>query len=250
MGRLRVSLKVGYQDEQARAGRNHCLKLVQKRGGQRNGRLWLDVLMLSEWVCGLVAALLNLPVGVLLAQVLLAWKARGEARMPMVRRPRIAGLIPAHDEAAVIVDTLAALKPQLVNGDRLLVVADNCSDDTAALARSAGAEAVERFHATLRGKGFALAFGVRYLEVTPPEVLLIVDADCRVEAGAVERLARLCAETSRPVQALYLMRAPSGASLKMRVAEFAWRGKNWVRPRVGDQPSISRSRSTPMPTRS
>ena len=190
----------------------------------------MDVLMLFEWVCGLVAALLNLPVGVLLAQVLLAFKARGEARMPMVRRPRIAVLIPAHDEAAVIADTLAALKPQLVDGDCLLVVADNCSDDTAALARSAGAEAVERFHATLRGKGFALAFGVRYLEVTPPEVLLIVDADCRVEAGAVERLARLCAETSRPVQALYLMRAPSGASLKMRVAEFAWRVKNWVRP--------------------
>jgi glycosyltransferase involved in cell wall biosynthesis len=39
---------------------------------------------------------------------------------------------------------LASITPQLAAGDRLLVVADNCSDDTATLARQAGAQVVER----------------------------------------------------------------------------------------------------------
>ena len=190
----------------------------------------MEVLVLVEWGCILGAALLGLPAGVLLIQALLALRGRGEAQLPAGRRPRVAVLIPAHDEASVIVETLAALKPQLAQEDRVLVVADNCSDDTAALARSMGAEVVERTNVILRGKGFALDFGVRYLEAVPPEVLLIVDADCKVESGAVDRLARLCAMTGRPLQALYLMRAPTGAGLKMRVAEFAWRVKNWVRP--------------------
>jgi len=87
----------------------------------------------------LVLALLALPVAVLAVQIVLARRARAPA-FPAAVRPRLAVLMPAHDEALLIQRSVAAVLPQLQPGDRLLVVADNCSDDTAALARAAGAE--------------------------------------------------------------------------------------------------------------
>lgn len=176
-----------------------------------------------------VMLLLLVPVIVLFAQVLLAAGDRPAAPAP-ARRPRVAVLMPAHDEAAGIAASLGTLTPQLEPADRLLVVADNCSDDTAQVAAAAGAEVAVRTDAQRRGKGYALAFGVEQLAADAPEVVLIVDADCVVQPGAVDRLARECLAHQRPVQALYLMQSPPGAGLRTRTAEFAWIVKNLVRP--------------------
>ena len=145
-------------------------------------------------------------------------------------RPRAAVLMPAHNEAAGIADALDAVRPQLRSDDRLLVVADNCSDDTAAVAAAAGAEVAPRHEATRLGKGYALDFGVRRLAADPPEVLVLLDADCCLHDGALDRLVAACAAHGRPVQALYLMRSRPAAGLRERTAEFAWRVKNQLRP--------------------
>ena len=177
------------------------------------------------------ALLLAVPVALLLAQVLLALRPlRPMAPPRAMPRPRVAVLVPAHNEALGITATLRSIRGELAEGDRLLVVADNCTDQTAAVARSAGAEVVERHDAVARGKGYALDFGVKHLGGAPPDVVVVIDADCTVRAGCLRVIASLCAETQRPVQALYLMRAPEGAGLKLRIAEFAWRVKNHVRP--------------------
>jgi len=180
---------------------------------------------------GLLTAIALVPVAVLSLQVLLACLPARARPQGIGARPRVAVLVPAHDEASIIRATLASITPQLQDDDRLLVVADNCSDDTAQLAREAGAEVVERHDAGLRGKGYALDFGVRHLARQPPDVVIVVDADCQVGEGAIDCLARRCHEVARPVQSLYLMRAPTGAGLKVQIAEFAWRVKNLVRPR-------------------
>lgn len=146
------------------------------------------------------------------------------------RRARIAVLVPAHNEASGIAHTLASVTPQLHADDRILVVADNCSDDTAAVARAAGAQVVERFHDTDRGKGFALAYGVDALRADPPALVVILDADCDLAHGSLNALAASVTESDRPAQALYLMLAPAGARLARRVAQFAWRVRNKVRP--------------------
>jgi cellulose synthase/poly-beta-1,6-N-acetylglucosamine synthase-like glycosyltransferase len=112
----------------------------------------------------------------------------------------------------------------------VLVVADNCSDATAERARAAGAQVVERFHASDRGKGFALAFGVDHLRADPPSAVLIVDADCELAPGSLDVLVAELERTRRPVQALYLMTAPADARLARRLAQFAWRVRNWARP--------------------
>ena len=200
------------------------------------GAVVTGVLSVLLW---LLLALVALPVLVLALQVGAAWPRRSDGlplQMPSApegQAPRIAVLVPAHDEAVVIARTVQRLRAALTPHDVLCVVADNCSDDTARLARDAGAQVVERFDAQRRGKGYALDHGVRHLATLEqaPDALLIIDADCTVAtANGLHGLARLALAQGRPVQALYLMHAPVGAGLKLRVAAFAWRVKNWVRP--------------------
>jgi cellulose synthase/poly-beta-1,6-N-acetylglucosamine synthase-like glycosyltransferase len=183
------------------------------------------------WVLLAAACLLLLPALVLLVQVCVAmWPQRRSVEEHHAQRPSLAVLMPAHDESAGIAAAIAAVLPQLGASDRLLVVADNCTDDTAQVARDSGAEVVERCDALRRGKGYALDFGVRALEASPPEVVVIVDADCHLAPNGLARLASRCVSAQRPVQALYLMHAPADAGLKTRIAEFAWIVKNQVRP--------------------
>lgn len=178
----------------------------------------------------IAAILLLVPVAVLSVEIVAALTRGAKNPPPSDRRGRVAVLIPAHNEAQIIVGTLRSAQPQLGQRDRLVVVADNCSDNTADVASAAGAEVVVRSDLSLRGKGYALDAGVRFLERDAPDVVVIIDADCQVAAGAIDRLARMCARTQRPVQALYLMRAVNVPTLMGRIAEFAWVIKNHARP--------------------
>lgn len=173
--------------------------------------------------------LLSIPVLVFFSQILfslISWRQKN------IHSPRgsIAILMPAHNESLGIAAALLSVKSQLLITDRLVVVADNCTDDTAAVARLSGAEVIERFNAFQRGKGYALDFGVRYLEKSPPETVIIVDADCLVHPEGIARISQECKAFDRPIQALYLMKSPLGANLKSQIAEFAWTVRNWVRP--------------------
>jgi len=187
------------------------------------------LLTVLEFLLSAAACVLLLPVTVLFVEIVCAVTKR-PIPVALGERPRVAIVIPAHNEANMIAGTLRTVVPQLAQSDRLIVVADNCTDDTAAIAAQEGAEAVQRTDPVRRGKGYALDFGIRYLESDAPEVVVIIDADCQAAPGSIDRLARVCGETARPVQALYLMKTPLGAGTMTRIAEFAWTVKNHVRP--------------------
>lgn len=182
----------------------------------------------------LAGVVLFVPSAVLLVECLAAWvPGRGDGGTPSGRPLRLAVLIPAHNESATLPATLAAVMPQLGAGDRALVVADNCTDDTAELARAAGARVLERSDAVRRGKGYALAAGIEQLAVDadgPPDVVVLLDADVAPPPGAIETLARRSCETGRPVQAVYLLHAPTVRSWRDVVSELAFLVKNQVRP--------------------
>ena len=193
--------------------------------------------MLSELLTGtlwLLAAALLAPTLVFCAQCLAALLPRRHASpyalTDAASRPRIAVITPAHNEQETIGGTLYALRPQLVAGDLVLVVADNCDDDTATLARQRGAEVVERTDADRHGKGYALGHGVAALADRPFDVLVVLDADCHVEAGAIDALAAQVARTGKPAQAVYLMEACEQPSPRDRVSSWAFMVKNLVRP--------------------
>jgi len=143
---------------------------------------------------------------------------------------RLAILVPAHNESHHLVPTVVNLLAQRGQNDRLIVIADNCTDDTAEQARKAGAVVIERCSLLEQGKGYALAFGVDYLRDDPPDVVVVIDADCLVSAGAIAALAQKCQDTDRPVQMPSLMQAQAGASLTIRIMEFAMLMKNFIRP--------------------
>lgn len=139
-------------------------------------------------------------------------------------------LIPAHDEANGIGATVADVQSQLAVADRIIVIADNCTDETAATARGAGAEVIERYAPEHRGKGHALAFGTEHLQAEPPDVVVIVDADCRLTPGSLDALVAQAMRTQRPVQADYTMQPVENSPLSM-ISAFALLVRNRVRPR-------------------
>ena len=188
--------------------------------------------MMANFFLTSLAIVLILPVLFLLLQTLAAvFFAKSSTTTDKAeRRPQLTVLMPAHNESLVITQTLQSILPQLSDEDQLLVVADNCNDDTALIARKLGANVIERKNKLQRGKGYALDFGLQYLKDNPPKIVLIIDADCIVSNGTIDKLARACIDNQCPIQALYLMESQPNPSLKARIAVFAWIVKNKVRP--------------------
>ena len=139
-------------------------------------------------------------------------------------------LIPAHNEGVGILPTIHDIQAQLGPNDSILVVADNCTDDTAAIVRAAGVEVAVRSDPVHRGKGYALEFGVRHLRLNPPDVVVIMDADCRLGENALRCMSDSAMASGYPAQSLYLMLAPENAPPGKGVNLFAWRVRNWIRP--------------------
>jgi cellulose synthase/poly-beta-1,6-N-acetylglucosamine synthase-like glycosyltransferase len=190
--------------------------------------MWL----LLEGVLCVGSALLLLPATILLVEVLAALlpETAAEDERPGAN-PRTAILVPAHDEEGQIADTIHALATDLPPSASILVIADNCSDQTAILARQAGATTIERQDPDRIGKGHAISFGLQHLAADPPEVVILVDADCRVSPGGLAILARAASQRGRPIQAEYLIAAPRNASPLVAVGALAILLRNRVRPR-------------------
>lgn len=105
---------------------------------------------------------------------------------------RFAVLVPAHDEEAVIARTLRSLLTLDYPRDlyTVQVIADNCTDRTADLARACGAIVHERTDPDQRGKGYALRwlFGRLLADPRSGEAFVVVDADSVVNPGFLRAL--------------------------------------------------------------
>ena len=140
-------------------------------------------------------------------------------------------VVPAHDEEQLIGETLRQLKEALGDGMRILVVADNCMDATAERAKVSGVDVLERSDPQRRGKGHALAFAVDRLAADPPDVLVVLDADCQIDGPSLSALVAGAAGSDRPAQAINLLRPDRSASPLVQLSTFAFMLKNLVRQR-------------------
>lgn len=121
-------------------------------------------------------------------------------------------LVPAHNEELTLPAALASLAaldypPERV---RVCVVADNCTDGTAAVARAAGAECLVRTDSAKRGKGYALAFGLAHVLERKPDVVVILDADCELNRGALRAFIAVLADGADAAQAAVRSRVADG----------------------------------------
>jgi cellulose synthase/poly-beta-1,6-N-acetylglucosamine synthase-like glycosyltransferase len=148
--------------------------------------------MLPSIALGLLAAVLLLPtVSDLLS--LLRILVRGTRRIPAIaaKRPRFLFLVPAHNEELLLASCLESLHRlhyprELVD---VVVIADNCSDRTADIARAAGASCWERSAPDKPGKPRAISWALSQVPVTDYDAVVIVDADSEVDRDFAARLA-------------------------------------------------------------
>ena len=107
--------------------------------------------------------------------------------------PRLLFLVPAHDEELHIAGCVRSLMEMAYPAPdrRVIVIADNCSDGTAKLAREAGAESFERIDPKMPGKPRAIAWALSHIDLRQWDACVIVDADSTVAPGFAMGLAKL-----------------------------------------------------------
>lgn len=123
----------------------------------------------------------------------LAEKIYGKKTRNFLPLKRFAIFIPAHNEQIVIENIVENLKDVNYPKDSydIFVIADNCSDGTAQIARNAGANVLERYDTKKRGKGFALQWAfeqVLYREDCEYDAAVIFDADNLVSRNFLKEM--------------------------------------------------------------
>ncbi len=99
---------------------------------------------------------------------------------------QLVALLPAHNEEATIAEAVSGLQSQTRAPDRIIVVADNCSDGTVALALAAGAEVFETLGNTDKKAGaLNQALAAVLPELNDQDYVLVQDADSLLDVGFV-----------------------------------------------------------------
>jgi cellulose synthase/poly-beta-1,6-N-acetylglucosamine synthase-like glycosyltransferase len=185
---------------------------------------------LVDWGLTIVAGILMIPLSTVLIEMFFALlPARRSTKPDLTSRSSCAVLIPAHNEEVGIEKTITYLHSQLRPDDRIIVIADNCNDRTVEIAKSLGVEVIERINENQRGKGYALDFGIRFLEANPPEVVVILDADCLMSRDSIDYLVHTTQQNGEPTQALNLAGVSISKSVKEQISSFAFLFKNGIR---------------------
>jgi cellulose synthase/poly-beta-1,6-N-acetylglucosamine synthase-like glycosyltransferase len=191
--------------------------LTARRAGRR----------LSTIALTTVAAVDALSVAYLLVLLAAAATARKPRRdgPPSGVAARFVVIVPAHDEERDIASALASLKAQTYPPGRFVVavIADNCSDRTAEVARAMGAVVYERVDTQRPGKGHALAWGFGRIREDYPDVdaIAMLDADCEASSNFLQVMSRHVTAGAAGAQATIKIQNPDEAwSAALQAASF------------------------------
>ena len=151
-------------------------------------------------------------------------------------------VVPAHDEAATIVRcvrSIARCAPPLHGvAISIVVIADNCTDSTPALAKSAGARVIIRSDALRQGKGFALQDSFATLLAEGFDAVAVIDADTLVEPNLLTEFVAVLESGADGVQAAYGV-LNCNVSIRTRLMKVALMAFNLLRPRGRDRLGLS-----------
>jgi len=120
---------------------------------------------------------------------------------------RLLFLIPAHNEELLISNCVRSLRALDYQADamRVVVVADNCTDQTVRLARAAGAECFDRHDPGAPGKPQALVWALNQVDLAEWDAVVVVDADSVVDQDFATALASYAPLRDVVVQANFLV---------------------------------------------
>jgi 1,2-diacylglycerol 3-beta-glucosyltransferase len=165
---------------------------------------------------------------------------RAAPRLP-ARTPFFDVIVPAHNEADGIQRTIANLRLLDWPSDRfrVVVIADNCTDDTARVAREAGAVVIERRDPENRGKGYALAHVFRWSRAKGlADAVVVVDADSEASANLLQSFAARLESGSHALQAHYGV-LNEDASWRTRLMAIALGAIHRLRSRARERLGLS-----------
>jgi cellulose synthase/poly-beta-1,6-N-acetylglucosamine synthase-like glycosyltransferase len=201
--------------------------------------------MLTLLVTGLLAIVILaqvLLVAYLLSLAILALTARQTRLSPSTSFRKFAVLVPAHNEESVIARLLASLHEleyprELVD---VCVVADNCTDATAELARSFGVRVCERVDTTQQAKGYALRWLLEQLdrEGKTYDAFVVVDADSIVAPNFLTAMQARLGNGASAIQAYYTVLNPSASALA-GIRSTALAAVHYLRPLARAQVGLS-----------
>jgi len=153
--------------------------------------------------------------------------------MTSSRLRRFAIVVPAHNEELSIEKTLSSLFA--INYPRehvdVVVIADNCTDRTAELARDQGAIVYERTNLELRGKGYALRWCFDILMSRQPgyDAFVVIDADSVASMNFLSVMNWYLEQGSKVIQASDLVE-PNPGVWSSEVTRLGFTLYNYVRP--------------------
>ena len=131
-------------------------------------------------------------------------------------------LIPAHNEERDLSSALRSLERQTRPADRIVVVADNCSDATAAVARSFAGVEVFVTVGNSKKKAGALNQAIPFLAgCSDEDALLVMDADCVLEDRFIETALDHLHEDVGAVGGIFYAREPNGLIERLQAMEYA-----------------------------
>jgi cellulose synthase/poly-beta-1,6-N-acetylglucosamine synthase-like glycosyltransferase len=157
------------------------------------------------------------------------------------RKLRFDIIVPAHNEESVIAQVVRSAKSVDWPSDlfRVVVVADNCTDETAAVASAAGASVMKRFDSEQRGKGYALDFAFKASRAKRwADAVAVIDADAQVSRNLLEAYARRLEQGEHAVQVHYGV-SNTDASWRTRLLSIAKAAFHIVRSRASERLGLS-----------
>ena len=135
-------------------------------------------------------------------------------------------IIPAHNEEAVVGNLVESLKKQNYNKDLydIYVIADNCTDNTAKVAKEAGAIVYERFNNSKKTKGYALDWFLqqKIKEDAPYDAFFIFDADNIVDPDFIKNMNKKLCQGEDVVQGYRDIKNPTDSWITAGYAIFYW----------------------------
>lgn len=136
---------------------------------------------------------------------------------------RLLVLIPAHNEELLIGDCVRSVMALRYPPAQLsvVVIADNCTDRTAALARAAGARCLEREDRKFPGKPRAIAWALERSRLSDYDAVAIIDADTVVDRDFVTELNGLAPLRAKAVQGFFDLSNPDETPLTRMSAVLA-----------------------------
>lgn len=139
---------------------------------------------------------------------------------------RFMAIIPAHNEENVVGNLIESLKNQTYNKELydIYVIADNCTDNTARIAREAGAIVYERFNESKKTKGYALDWFLQQKieEKAEYDALFIFDADNIVDKNFIKNMNKHLCQGEDVVQGYRDIKNPTDNWITSGYALFYW----------------------------